>query len=64
MADDTSKRGNPDRDLINTSEPYELRDWAKKFGVTEERLKTAVSEVGSSAQAVERYLGLSGPHDR
>lgn len=62
MADDKTNRGRPDRDRINTSEPYELRDWAKKFGVTEERLRTAVNEVGSSADAVERYLGLSaGP---
>jgi hypothetical protein len=62
MADDKTHRGRPDRDRINTSEPYELRDWAKKFGVTEERLRTAVNEVGNSADAVERYLGLSaGP---
>ena len=58
MADDKSNRGSPDRDRINTSEPYELRDWAKKFGVSEERLRTAVNEVGSSASAVKRYLGI------
>jgi hypothetical protein len=56
MADDKTNRGSPDRDRINTSEPYELRDWAKKFGVTEERIKTAVNEVGNSADAVRRYL--------
>jgi len=59
MADDKTKRGSPDRDRINTSEPYELRDWAKSLGVTEERLKTAVSEVGNSAEAVRRYLGAA-----
>jgi hypothetical protein len=59
MADDKTKRGSPDRDRINTSEPYELRDWAKSLGVSEERLKTAVNEVGNSAEAVRRYLGAS-----
>jgi Protein of unknown function (DUF3606) len=34
MPDDKSKRGKPDRDRINTGEPYELRDWAKKFKLT------------------------------
>ena len=60
MADDKSNRGSPDRDRINTSEPYELRDWAQKFGVTEERIRTAVNEVGNSAKAVERYITGSG----
>ena len=64
MADDKSKRGSPDRDRINTSEPYELRDWASKLGVTEERLKTAVLEVGSSAEAVKRYLTMTGVGSR
>ena len=60
MSDDKSRRGSPDRDRINTSEAYELRDWAKKFGVTEERIKTAVNEVGNSADAVRRYLEGAG----
>lgn len=59
MADDKTNRGSPDRDRINTSEAYELRDWAKKFGVTEDRIKTAVNEVGNSADAVRRYLQQS-----
>ena len=56
MADDKSKTGNPDRQRINTSEPYEVRDWAKKFGVTEDMLRTAVVQVGNQAADVERYL--------
>ena len=32
MADDKTKAGKPDRDRINVNEPYELRDWGKKFG--------------------------------
>ncbi|RYF86808.1 MAG: DUF3606 domain-containing protein, partial [Chitinophagaceae bacterium] len=48
--------GNPDRELINVSEPYELRDWADKFGVTNVRLKAVVNIVGNSAKKVEAYL--------
>ena len=33
MADDLSNRGSPDRDRISVNEDYEVRDWAKKFGV-------------------------------
>ena len=61
MADDRSKRGKQDRDRINVDQEYEVRDWAKSLGVTEERLKTAVSEVGNSAEAVRRYLGAATP---
>ena len=56
MADDTTNTGNPDRQRINTSQPHELRDWAKKFGVSEDVLKTAVVQVGNQAADVERYL--------
>jgi hypothetical protein len=56
MADDKSNTGNPDRQRINTNQPHELRDWAKKYGVTEDMLKTAVTQVGSQASDVERYL--------
>jgi len=56
MADDKSKTGNPDRQRIDTSEDYELRDWAKKFGVSEDMIHTAVAQVGNQAADVERYL--------
>ena len=55
--DDKSTTGNPDRQRISTSEEYELRDWAKKFGVTPEELKAAVARVGTDAENVKRYLG-------
>jgi len=57
MADDLTKRGTPDNDLISIKETWELRDWAKKFGVTEEKLKQAVQAVGHSAKKVREYLG-------
>jgi hypothetical protein len=56
LADDKSKTGNPDRLRINTNEDYELRDWAKKFGVSEDMVRTAVVQVGNVAADVERYL--------
>ncbi|RYG51390.1 MAG: DUF3606 domain-containing protein [Chitinophagaceae bacterium] len=54
--DDKKKTGSPDRDLININEPYEVRDWADKFGVSHVKLKAAVNVVGNSAKKVEAYL--------
>ncbi|MDN3548180.1 DUF3606 domain-containing protein [Mucilaginibacter aquaedulcis] len=54
--DDRSKTGNTDNFLINTSENYEVEYWSKKFGVTPERLKSAVKAVGNSVNAVKNYL--------
>ena len=42
--------------MINVSEDDELQYWAKKFGVTPEKLKSAVRAVGSSAAAIDKYL--------
>jgi hypothetical protein len=56
MADDKTKSAGQDRTRINVNEDYELRDWAKKFGVTHEELKKAVKAVGTSATAVEAQL--------
>jgi len=59
MPDDKSKTGKPDRDRVNTSEPYEVRDWAKKFGTTPEKLKAAVKAVGPMADKVKAHLKKS-----
>jgi len=57
MSDNKSQTGSPDRDRINTSEDYEVRYWAEKFGVSHEELKEAVKASGSSsADKVEAYL--------
>ena len=56
MADDKTKTGSPDSDLINTSENYEVEYWSKKFGVSPEELKSAVKAVGNSASAVRKHL--------
>ena len=56
MADSKQNPGSPDRDRINVNQDYELRDWAKKFGVTPEELKSAVKAVGVNAKEVEAHL--------
>ena len=56
MPDNKSQTGGQDRTRISLSEDYEVRDWAKKFGVTPEQLKEAVQAVGNDAKAVEAHL--------
>jgi hypothetical protein len=56
MADDKTKSGGQDRARISLSEDYEVRDWAKKYGVTPDELKAAVKAVGNEAAAVEAHL--------
>ena len=56
MSDDKSKSGGQDRSRISLREDYEVRDWAKKFGVTPDELKAAVKAVGSDAAAVQAHL--------
>ena len=34
MADDKTKSGGQDRTRIDTDQEYEVRDWAKRFGVS------------------------------
>jgi hypothetical protein len=57
MADDLSKRNTSDRDRINVNQDYEVRDWAKKFGVSEDELRQAVQAVGDRSEAVRQHLG-------
>ena len=55
MSDDKSKTAH-DRNLINQSEPYEIRDWTKALGVTEDELRRAVAAVGNSVDKVREHL--------
>lgn len=57
MSDDKNNTGGSDRRRISLSEDYEVRDWAKKFGVTADELRAAVEKVGPEAAAVEAFLG-------
>jgi len=56
MSDDKQQVGSPDRDRINVQEPYEVQYWTKKFGVSAEQLRAAVSAVGPTSKAVESHL--------
>jgi Protein of unknown function (DUF3606) len=57
MADDKTKVGGQDRTRINVSEAYEVQDWSKTFGVSEDDLRKAVAEVGDKADDVRDFLG-------
>ena len=56
VADDHSKRGGQDRERVDVNQDWEVRDWAKKFGVSEEQLRQAVRKVGDRADAVRQHL--------
>jgi len=56
MSDDKSKMGGQDRKRINLTEAYEVRDWAEKFGVSQDQLRQAVAKVGDRADEVERHF--------
>ena len=57
MPDDRNKTGSPDRDRIDVNTDHELRYWTDALGVSEERLRDAVKQVGTSADAVRQHLG-------
>jgi hypothetical protein len=57
MADDKTKTGGQDRARININEDYEVRDWCKSLGVTEDKLRKAVADVGDQADKVREHLG-------
>lgn len=56
MSDNTQSRGGRDRERINVHQDYELRDWAKKFDVSQQQIKEAVQAVGDRAADVEAHL--------
>ncbi|WP_432769986.1 MAG: DUF3606 domain-containing protein [Sphingopyxis sp.] len=56
MADDKNTSGLPDRNRISLSEDYEVRDWTKSLGVTEDELRAAIDAVGNNADKVRDHL--------
>jgi len=56
MPDDPTKKRPQDSSRINTNERSELDYWAKKFGVTPDRVRQAVEKAGNSPEAVEREI--------
>jgi len=59
MSDDLRKRGPEDRSRINVNEPWELKYWSKTLGVTPDRLKEVIRQVGTRTDDVEQYLSSS-----
>lgn len=57
LSDDKTQPGGQDRERISLAEDYEVRDWANKFGVSEQALRDAVARVGDRAADVQRELG-------
>ena len=56
MADNRDQPGGQDRKRINVNEQYEVQDWAKKFGVSADKLKEAVQAAGTWSDDVEKHL--------
>jgi hypothetical protein len=57
MADDKTKRGQPDRSKINMSEDYEVKYWTRHFRTTRKELQKVVDRVGNAARAVAKEFG-------
>lgn len=55
MTDSSSTRGQG-LTRIDPHRPEQLREWAKKFDVTEQQIVDAVHAVGDKAADVEMYL--------
>jgi hypothetical protein len=60
MSDNLENRGPQDRNRINVNEPWELRYWTKTLGLSEEELRNAVRDAGTSVTAVREHIGK--PH--
>lgn len=57
MADDPKKPDSQDRTRINLSEEHEVQYWSERVGLTPERLREVVNEVGNSVERVREKLG-------
>lgn len=56
MRDNKPKRGPFADNRVNPHEPNEIKYWSRKFDCTEIQLKHAVRAVGTSAEAVQKFL--------
>lgn len=57
MPDDPRVPSQQDRKRINVNQEHECRYWSDRFGVSPERLRQAVKEVGPMVEDVRDYLG-------
>jgi hypothetical protein len=47
MADDKNWIGNPDRDRVSGSEPYEVDYFARKHGISAEQARALIDRIGN-----------------
>nr|WP_202882077.1 DUF3606 domain-containing protein [Methylobacterium mesophilicum] len=59
--DNLRRREPEDKSKINVHEDWELEYWARRFGVTKERIKDAVRQVGVQTKDVAEFLGQRWP---
>ena len=57
MPDDPRIRTQQDRKRVDVNQEHECRYWSERFGVSPERLRQAVKEVGPLVEHVREYLG-------
>jgi hypothetical protein len=57
MSDDKSNRGPADAQRINVNEDYEVQYWTRVLGVSEDKLRETVKQVGVMAADVRKALG-------
>ena len=56
MSDDLTKKRPQDASRINIHEPWEVNWWCSELKCTKSQLEQAVKAVGTSADAVRKYL--------
>ena len=57
MPDAKTKLGTLDRKQINLKGDYEVRYWTRTLEVSQDNLREAVAQAGTSVEAVKKYLG-------
>jgi hypothetical protein len=56
MPEDAKDRGHRNRDRIDISQDQECRYWSEKLGVSSDKIRDAVKQVGPMAKDVEHHL--------
>ena len=52
------RKAAPDRSKISIQNDYEVKYWARHFGVTPKHLQRAIEKVGNSATSVRKELKM------
>jgi len=53
-----TKKAVPDRSKISMQNDYEVKYWARHFGVTQKHLRLAIEKVDNSAASVRKELKM------